>query len=115
MTSLAFRLQVSVDIGAKNPLTLRIDRISGRRKTRIRLSGEFRVEHIAQVKAELSTGGTEVALDLNEVDLLDVECVRFLNKCETEGILMLHCSPYIKEWMVRERKAIKANPKEARE
>ena len=84
-------------------MTLRIDRISGRRKTRIRLCGEFRVEHIDQVKAELSSGGTRVALDLDEVDLLDVECVRFLNECETEGISMLHCSPYIKEWMLRER------------
>jgi hypothetical protein len=94
----------STGIGAKNPLTLRIDRISGRRTTRIRVCGEFRVEHIDQVKAELSTSGTQVALDLDEVDLLDVECVRFLNKCQAEGISMLRCSPYIKEWMLRERK-----------
>ena len=84
-------------------MTLRIDRTSGRRKTKIRLCGEFRVEHIDQVKAELSSDGTRVALDLDEVDLLDVECVRFLNNCEAEGISMLHCSPYIKEWMLRER------------
>ena len=99
-----------VGIGAKNPLTLRIDRISERRKTRIRLCGEFRVEHIDQVKAELSSGGTPVALDLDEVDFLDVECVRFLNKCEAEGISMLHCSPYIKEWMLRERKGKGGKP-----
>ena len=85
-------------------MTLRIERISGRHRNRIRLSGEFRACHIDQVKAELSSIGTRVVLDLNEVDLLDVECVRFLNKCEAEGISMLHCSPYIKEWMLRERK-----------
>jgi hypothetical protein len=47
---------------------------------------------------------------LDEVDLLDVECVRFLNKCEAEGISMLHCSPYIKEWMLRERKGKGGKP-----
>jgi len=102
---LVLLLHFSIGIGAKNPLTLRIDRISGRRRTRIRLSGEFRVEHIDQVKAELNSGGTRPALDLHEVDLLDVECVRFLNTCQAEGISMLHCSPYIREWMLRERKA----------
>ena len=62
------------------------------------------MEHIDQVKAELTAGRTQVTLDLDEVDLLDVECVRFLNKCKAEGISVLHCSPYIKEWMLRERK-----------
>ena len=85
-------------------MTLRIERTSNRGRVRIRLSGEFRAEHVVQVKAELRSGGPRAALDLNEVDLLDIECVRFLNKCEAEGISMLHCSPYIKEWMLRERK-----------
>jgi hypothetical protein len=42
-------------------------------------------------------------LDLEEVDLVDVEAVRFLNTCQLEGVRMLHCSPYIREWMLRER------------
>jgi alkylhydroperoxidase family enzyme len=32
-------------------MTLKIERISGKRRTRIRLSGAFRSEHRAQVKA----------------------------------------------------------------
>ncbi len=43
------------------------------------------------------------ALDLEEVDLVDIEGVRFLNACESAGVSILHCSPYIKEWMLRER------------
>jgi len=50
-------------------------------------------------------------LDLEEVDLVDVEAVRFLNTCEAGGISVLHCSPYIREWMFRERSAA-ANKKE---
>jgi len=84
-------------------MTLKIERISGKRGTRIRLSGEFRFEHLDQVKAEIDHSGPPVVLDLEEVDLVDVEAVRLLNACESEGISVLHCSPYIKEWMLRER------------
>jgi hypothetical protein len=91
-------------------LTLRIERISERRKTRIRLCGEFRAEHIDQVEVELRNSGPRVALDLNEVDLVDVECIRFLNACEAEGITALRCSPYIKAWMLRERKGKEEKP-----
>jgi hypothetical protein len=84
-------------------MTLRIERTSGRRKTRIRLSGEFRVGHIDQVKAELRSAGRPVALDLAEVGLLDVECIRFLNACEADGIPAQHCSRDVRKWMSRER------------
>src|SRR5258708_18092134 len=59
-------------------MTLKIERISGKRRTRMRLSGAFRSEHIDQMKAEIERGGPRVALDLEEVDLVDVEGVRFL-------------------------------------
>jgi len=83
-------------------MTLKIERISCKRGARIRLSGEFRSDQLDQVKAEIERAGA-VALDLEEVDLVDVESVRFLNALEAEGISVLHCSPYIREWMLRER------------
>jgi hypothetical protein len=83
-------------------MTLKIQRNSAKRGIRIRLSGEFRSEHVDQVKAEIEGGGP-IALDLEEVDLVDVEAVRFLNACEAEGISVLHGSPYIREWMFQER------------
>ena len=87
-------------------MTLKIERVSGKRGTRIRMSGELRSEHLDQVKAEIERGGP-VALDLEEVDLVDVESVRFLNAREAEGISVLRCSPYIREWMLRERAGTK--------
>ncbi len=80
-------------------MTLRIERV----QVRIRLSGEFRSEQLDQVKAEIEVCESPAVLDLEEVDLVDVECVRFLNACEAKGISVLHCSPYIREWMTRER------------
>jgi hypothetical protein len=91
-------------------MTLKIERISGKRRTRIRLSGAFRSEHRDQVKAEIERGGPRIALDLEEVDLVDVEGVRFLNACESAGVSILHCSPYIREWMLQERSRPKDHP-----
>jgi hypothetical protein len=91
-------------------MTLKIKRIAGKHNTRICLSGQLRSEHIAQVKSELERGGPRVALDLGEVDLVDIDAVRFLNACESAGVSIQHCSPYIREWMLQERSQPKENP-----
>ncbi len=82
---------------------LKIDRISGSRGAGIRLSGQLRSEHLEQLKSEIEHGGPNIELDLGEVDLVDVEGVRFLNACESAGIAVVHCSGYVREWMLRER------------
>jgi hypothetical protein len=80
-------------------MTLRIERA----ETRIRLIGEFRSEHLDQVKTEIERCGVSGVLDLEELDLIDVDGIRFLNACEAKGISVLNCLPYIREWMSRER------------
>jgi hypothetical protein len=55
------------------------------------------------LKSEIERGGPNVALDLEEVDFVDIDGIRFLNECESQGVGLLGCSPYIKEWMLRER------------
>lgn len=84
-------------------MTLKIDQIFGEGKTRIRLSGQLRSEHLGQLKTEIARHRSRVALDLEEVELVDLDGVRFLNECESAGISILHCSPYIGEWMAQER------------
>lgn len=80
-------------------MALRIDRVEGC----VRLSGNFRSEHVHQVKAELDRCQSAVVLDLEEVGLVDVEAIRFLNSCEAAGVCVLHGSPYIRTWMSQER------------
>ena len=80
-------------------MTLRIERSKGR----IRLSGELRIANLDQIKTETQRCELPVVLDLEEVDLIDLEGVRFLNACEAKGIAVFHCSPYIREWMLQER------------
>jgi len=80
-------------------MTIKIERV----RARIRLSGELRSEHLDQVKAEIELCESAAVLDLEELDLVDVEAVRFLNACEAKGSSLLHCSPYIRKWMLREQ------------
>jgi hypothetical protein len=84
-------------------MTLKIDRIFGDGGTRILLSGQLRFDHLDQLKSEIERCNSPLALDLEEVDLVDVETIRFLNECESAGVAIVRCSPYIKEWMLRER------------
>ena len=91
-------------------MTLKIKQIAGGRELRICLSGQLRSEHLDQVKSEVERGGPRVTLDLEELDLVDIEGVRFLNTCESAGVSILHCSPYIKEWMLQERSQPKDHP-----
>jgi len=46
-----------------------------------------------------------VELDLDEVSLVDLNVVRFLGTCQTEGVVILHCSPYIRDWIAEEIKS----------
>ena len=86
-------------------MTLKIERTFGRRRTRIHLSGELRCGDLDQVKAEISRSTRPAVLDMEEVNLVDLAAVFFLNACQAEGITVLRCSPYIREWMLRERVA----------
>ena len=88
-------------------MTLKIERVLDECGALLRLSGDFSFDRLDQVMAEINLRET-VALDLNEVNLVDVEAVRFLNAREDEGISVLHCSPYIRTWMVREREEERA-------
>ena len=83
-------------------MTLRIERVFASGEKRFRLSGQLRSEHLGELKAELVRGESRVAFDLEEVDLVDVDGVRFLNECEAAGIPVLNCSTYIRAWMLRE-------------
>jgi hypothetical protein len=84
-------------------VTLRIERYSGRGRTTIRLIGRMQAEHLSAVQTQIEESEGNVTLDLEDVTLVDVQAVRFLGSCETRGINVLNCSPYITEWIARER------------
>jgi hypothetical protein len=88
-------------------VALKIERLCENHSTRVRLSGELRDAHLVDLRAEIDQFGQPSTLDLNEVNVVDIDGIRFLNQCQTEGIDVVNCSPYIREWMRQERRALR--------
>ncbi len=84
-------------------MTLRIEKALDAGKTILRVSGRIGLEHLAELKSQTEGMGPGTVLDLEHVTLVDVEGVGFLSDCEAMGIELVHCSPYIREWITRER------------
>jgi hypothetical protein len=82
---------------------LKIEKDDGGCVTKLRLSGRIQSELIASIRSEMDDECTSKILDLREVTLVDLEVVRFLIRCEDEGIELIQCPSYIREWMIRER------------
>ena len=61
------------------------------------------VRQIDERSADLAIGNAHKILDLSGVTLVDVEVVRFLIRCDEEGIEIAHSPAYVREWMQRER------------
>ena len=84
-------------------MTLKIEKTLVEHGTTIKLIGRIRAEDVSELKAQISASVPKVVVDLGEVSLVDVDAVRFLGNCESEGIQLLNCPPYIREWIIRER------------
>jgi len=69
----------------------------------LRLSGRLQSEHLEELKAQIETSMQQVVLDLEGVNLVDQDSVCFLAACEANGVEVSHCSPYIRDWISREK------------
>jgi hypothetical protein len=71
----------------------------------IRLIGRVRAENIEDLSSQIAMSDERTTLDLREVTIVDLAAVRFLLSCEKNGLELLNCSLYIREWMAREQSA----------
>jgi hypothetical protein len=83
-------------------MTLRIAKSTCGNSVLVRLSGRLQSEYLSQLQEQVEGGTEKTVLDLEEVTLVDIGVVHFLSNCETAGMELLHCSPYIREWISRE-------------
>ena len=83
---------------------LRIEKLLNKTSTVLRLSGRIQEEYLSQLQTEIEQCTHTPKLDLNDVNLLDRSSVRFLMRCESQGIQLVHCPLYIQEWISRERR-----------
>jgi anti-anti-sigma regulatory factor len=84
-------------------VTFKIEKHRDGRGTTIRLIGRMRGENLSELEKQIKESESKIVLDLEELNLVDVEAVRFLGTCETQGVTLLNCSPYIREWIGKER------------
>ena len=84
-------------------MTLKIERISDGDRTTLRLIGRIRSEDLEELKIQIKNSGPGIVLDLDEITLVDVAVIHFLKICEAEGVELVHCSPYVREWIIREQ------------
>ena len=71
----------------------------------LKISGRLDAESLAELKKLIESDETDrrIVLDLRELTLVDQGAVRFLRQCESNGIELKNCPPYIFEWIARQR------------
>ena len=66
------------------------------------LSGRIEMEDVAELQRLFDAEDRNVIINLKEVALVDRDAVRFLARCEADGIKIENCPAYIREWIERE-------------
>jgi len=86
-------------------MVLRIEKSKNSKIVIFTLSGRLEIETISELKEVLARQGAhkKIALDLEDVKLIDHHSVKFLAECETQGIELRNCPVYLREWILRMR------------
>jgi hypothetical protein len=86
-------------------MTFRIETAARGNCTVFVLSGRIETPAIAELTRlfKLQTDYHHIVLDLKDVSLIDRGVMGFLVRCETDGVTVENCTPYIREWMAREK------------
>ena len=71
----------------------------------LRVSGQITGNDVNTLKTLLEQESGPLTLDLKDVRLVDAEAVKLLASHESDGVRIKNCSPYIREWITRERDA----------
>ena len=69
------------------------------------LSGRIEKPAIAELRTlfELQPERRDIVIDLKDVSVVDRDVLRFLISSEADGVQLENCTPYIREWMEREK------------
>jgi hypothetical protein len=60
-------------------------------------------EDLLELRRQMQSRDSQIALDLEDVTLVDASAVGFLADCESEGVTLQRGSPYVLAWIDRER------------
>jgi hypothetical protein len=73
-----------------------------------KLSGQMEEEPIAELETLISAeaNGSRIVLDLKDVTLVNENALTFLVRCEANGITLMNCPAYVREWINVQRREI---------
>lgn len=65
------------------------------------LSGRIETEDIGQLQELLAAeaSGQQLILDLRDVTLVNEDAVKFLRRCEADGIKLENCPLHVRRWV----------------
>jgi hypothetical protein len=86
-------------------MAFRIDTAARGRSTVFLLSGRIEKQAIAELRRlfECQKGCRDIVLDLKDLGVIDRDVIHFFVRCEADGVKLDNCTPYIREWMEREK------------
>jgi len=84
-------------------VTLRIEIASDGETATFQLSGCIEEVHLVELQAQVQRYRPRLVFDLAETTLVDLAVIRFLTAHEADGVELLRCPRYIREWIARER------------
>jgi hypothetical protein len=98
------RLALDLPFTAQGTKLLRIQRKSNGEIIFI-LSGRIDKDSIAELEALIAVEEKDrrIILDLKDMTLTGQDGVNFLAQCETAGIALLNCDPYVREWITGQK------------
>jgi hypothetical protein len=65
----------------------------------LRFNGQITGDHLAAIRAEVLRYRPRLVFDLSGATIVDRTVVQFLAACEGEGVELLNCPRYIREWI----------------
>ena len=83
-------------------MVLRIEPAPNDSPTLLKLVGRIASPDVQELKALIAEMPNPVALDLQEVELVDLDAVRFLAAAERGGLALRNLPPYVRAWVLLE-------------
>ena len=88
----------------QDAMPCRIDRLTAERNLVVlRISGRITQDDVTVLRAAINQERRAVAIDLQEVGVVDRAAVNLLVFSEVRGMELRNCPPYIREWVDRAR------------
>ena len=86
-------------------MAFRIETAARGRCTVLILSGRIEKQAVGELNKLLESQSEwqDIVLDLKDVGVVDRDAICFFARCEADGVRLENCTPYIREWMEREK------------